>query len=232
LPPSWSSPKKKWRPASKSATESSRVKEKKAEGLIEAVAALERGDVIAFPTETLYGLGADALNAAAVEKVFQLKGRDPTNPIPVLFADRVMLGRLVLDVPSLAETLIAHFWPGPLTIVLPARREIPQPLVNAAGGVGVRISSQPIANELVQALGHPLTATSANPSGQPAARTVNQAKEYFSTNIEICIDGGSLTSITGSTVIEIAGDRIKIIREGDIARSKIEEVVDAERILA
>jgi L-threonylcarbamoyladenylate synthase len=206
------------------------VKEKRAEAIAAAVAALKRGDVIAFPTETLYGLGADALNAAAVEKIFQLKGRDSANPIPVLIADRRMLSRLVLDVPPLAEKLINHFWPGPLTIVLPARRDIPPLLVSAAGGVGVRISSQPIANALVQGLGLPLTATSANPSGRPAARTVKEAKEYFSGQIDIFLDGGTLTSKTGSTVVEIAGDRIRIIREGDIARSKLEEVLGGERI--
>ncbi|HKY07107.1 MAG TPA: L-threonylcarbamoyladenylate synthase [Candidatus Binatia bacterium] len=202
----------------------------KAEGLIDAVAALKRGAVIAFPTETLYGLGADALNPVAVEKVFQLKGRDPANPIPVLIADRNMLSRLVVDVPPLAETLIAQFWPGPLTIVLPARRDIPRPLVNAAGGVGVRISSQAIANELVERLGHPLTATSANPSGKPAARTVKEAKEYFSRLIDIFVDGGTLTSKTGSTVVEIAAGVVRIIREGDIARGAIEKIVGKERI--
>ncbi len=193
--------------------------------------ALRRGEVIAFPTETLYGLGADALNAAAVEKVFQLKGRDPANPIPVLIADRSMLSRLVLNVSPLAERLIAHFWPGPLTIVLPARRDIARPLVSAAGNIGVRISSQPIANELVQALGHPLTATSANPSGRPAARNGREARDYFSGQIDIFVDGGTLTSKTGSTVVEISGDLIKIIRQGDIARSKLEEVLGGERIL-
>ena len=193
--------------------------------------ALRRGEVIAFPTETLYGLGADALNAAAVEKVFQLKGRDPANPIPVLIADRSMLSRLVLNVSPLAERLIAHFWPGPLTIVLPARRDIARPLVSAAGNIGVRISSQPIANELVQALGHPLTATSANPSGWPAARNDREARDYFSGQIDIFVDGGTLTSKTGSTVVEISGDLIKIIRQGDIARSKFEEVLGEERIL-
>jgi L-threonylcarbamoyladenylate synthase len=208
------------------------VTETRAEALRQAVAALKRGDVIAFPTETLYGLGADALNPAAVEKVFQLKGRNPTNPIPVLVADSAMLSNLVSDVPPLAETLIARFWPGPLTIVLPARSDIPRPLVNAAGGVGVRISSQPIAGELVRDLGHPLTATSANPSGKPAARSVQEAKEYFSGQIDIFVDGGRLTSKTGSTVVEIDGDRIKIIREGEIVRSKLEEVAGRERILS
>ena len=193
--------------------------------------ALRRGEVIAFPTETLYGLGADALNASAVEKVFQLKGRDPANPIPVLIADRRMLSRLVVEVPPSAETLIARFWPGPLTIVLSARGDIPRPLINSVGGIGVRISSQSIAHQLVQDLGRPVTATSANPSGRPAARTVKQAKEYFSGQIDIFLDGGTLTSKTGSTVLEISGDLIKIIREGDIARSKLEEVLGGERIL-
>jgi L-threonylcarbamoyladenylate synthase len=216
---------------SKSATGSSRVKQTRAEAVAGAVAALKRGEVIAFPTETLYGLGADALNPTAVEKVFQLKGRDSANPIPVLIADRAMLLNLVSEVPPLAEKLIARFWPGPLTIVFPARRDIPRPLVNAVGGIGVRISSQPIAAELVQALGRPLTATSANPSGKPPARTAQEAREYFPGQIDIFIDGGELTSQTGSTVVEIVGDSLRVIRAGDIDRSQIKDVLGAERIL-
>ncbi len=156
----------------------------------------------------------------------------PTNPIPVLIADRAMLLTLVPEVPPLAEKLIARFWPGPLTMVFPARRDIPQPLVNGTGGIGVRISSQPIAAELIQALGAPLTATSANPSGKPSARTAQEAREYFSGRIDIFIDGGRLTSRTGSTVVELVEDSIRIIREGDIDRSQIEDVLGAERILA
>jgi tRNA threonylcarbamoyl adenosine modification protein (Sua5/YciO/YrdC/YwlC family) len=145
------------------------VNETKAEAFSAAVAALRRGDVIAFPTETLYGLGADALNAAAVNKVFQLKGRDFANPIPVLVADRDMLGTLVAEVPPLAERLIANFWPGPLTLVLSARKGVAEPLLNSSGGVGVRISDQSIATELAKALGYPITATSANPSSMAAS---------------------------------------------------------------
>lgn len=216
---------------SKNETASSRAKETRAE-IIAAVFALKRGEVIAFPTETLYGLGADALNTAAVEKVFQLKGRDAANPIPVLVADREMLFTLVSEIPPVAEKLIARFWPGPLTIIFPARRDIPGPLVNAGGGVGVRISSQPIARDLVKALGRPVTATSANPSGQPPARTAHQARNYFSGEIEIFIDGGELASKTGSTVVEPVGDSLTIIREGDIARCALENVLGTERILA
>ena len=217
---------------SKNETGSSRAKETRAEIVSAAVAALKRGEVIAFPTETLYGLGADALNAAAVEKVFQLKGRKAANPIPVLVADREMLLHLVSNISGVGEKLIAQFWPGPLTIIFPARRGIPKRLVNANGGVGVRISSQPITGELLKALGRPLTATSANPSGQLAARTAQEAKEYFSGEIGIFIDGGKLTSKTGSTVVELVGDTLRIIRTGDIDRSQLEGVLGAERILA
>jgi L-threonylcarbamoyladenylate synthase len=215
----------------KSETESSKAKETRAEAIAAAVATLKRGDVIAFPTETLYGLGADALNSAAVKKVFQLKGREFTNPIPVLVAHREMLFSLVTSVPALAEKLISCFWPGPLTIILPARRDIPPPLVSLSGGIGVRISSRPLATELVKALGCPLTATSANPSGQPPARTVEEARKYFAGQIDIFIDGGKLVSKTGSTVAEINGDTIKIIRAGEIDKTELQRVVGKGKVL-
>jgi len=190
--------------------------------LTDAVAALRRGDVIVFPTETLYGLGADALNSSAVGKVFQLKGRDPNQPFPVLVSDRSMLESLVWQIVPLAEKLMARFWPGPLTLVLPARPNIPKPLVNSAGGVGVRISNQLVAQEILKMLGRPLTATSANPSGQPAAHSVTQARAYFSGKIEIFLDGGELASRTGSTIAEVVGNKIKIIRAGEITKSELE----------
>ena len=190
-----------------------------------ALAALKRGEVIVFPTETLYGLGADALNFSAVENIYQIKGRDPDNPFPVLIADRVMLDILVAETTPLAEKLMAHFWPGPLTLVLPARNDIPRPLVNRRGGIGVRLSSQPIATELARLLGHPLTATSANPSGQPGAHTVLEAKNYFSAKIAIYVDGGALTSPTGSTVAAVDKNKLQIIRAGEISREALEVVV-------
>jgi L-threonylcarbamoyladenylate synthase len=188
-----------------------------------AVAALKRGEVIVFPTETLYGLGADALNDAAVEKVFQLKGRDPTAPIPVLVASEAMLGQLVDAIPPLARRLMHRFWPGPLTLVLRARAAIPKPLLNASGGIGVRISSQPIATRLVQALGRPLTATSANPSGKEPARTLLEAQNYFAGRVRTFIDGGTLKSRSGSTVVEVQDERLTLIREGDVAVTALEQ---------
>jgi L-threonylcarbamoyladenylate synthase len=207
---------------------SSRNPENAPESFEYALAALSRGEVIVFPTETLYGLGADALNSRAVDKVFQLKGRDRHNPIPVLIADPAMLDMLVAAVPERAKALMDTFWPGPLTLVLPARSDVPKPLVNANGGIGVRISSQPTATRLVAGLGRPLTATSANPAGREPARTVAEARGYFKGKIEIFIDGGRLTSKTGSTVVEVLDNEVKIIREGEIAASALAQAIGQE----
>ncbi|HEU4345342.1 MAG TPA: L-threonylcarbamoyladenylate synthase [Candidatus Binatia bacterium] len=214
---------------SRNETENSRAKKDTIENFSGAVAALRRGDVIVYPTETLYGLGADAFNQAAVEQVFRLKDRDSHNPISVLIADREMLHELVPQVSPAAENLMAEFWPGPLTLVLPARKGIPKPLLNATGGIGVRISSQPIASRLVEALRRPLTATSANPSGKEPARTVEEAKGYFRDEVKVFLDGGLLRSKRGSTVVEMVGKTIKIIREGEIAASQIRHILGDKR---
>jgi L-threonylcarbamoyladenylate synthase len=197
---------------------------KSPENLKPAVEALKRGDLIIFPTETLYGLGADAFNTAAVERVFELKGRNRQNPVPVLIADAAMLSVLVDEIPPLAARLMDRFWPGPLTIVLPARKGTPEPLLNRRGAVGVRVSSQPVATALVKALGRPLTATSANPSGEPPARTLEEARRYFAGPVELFVDGGVLASTTGSTVVEVSGTNLKIIRAGEISAAKLAAV--------
>ena len=199
--------------------------------LRQAIASLNRGDVIVFPTETVYGLGADALNPAAVEKVFQLKGRNPDTPIPIIVADQAMLNGLVEKIPWIARTLMEQFWPGPLTLVLPAASDTPKQLLNRTGGVGVRISSQPIVTRLARELGRPLTATSANPSGEPAASTIEQAQNYFAGKIEIFLDGGQLPSKTGSSVIEVIDGRIKIIREGEISLEQLAATIGSKNIL-
>jgi L-threonylcarbamoyladenylate synthase len=196
-----------------------------------AIAALGRGDVIVFPTETVYGLGADALNHEAVEKVFQLKGRDPANPIPIIVSDRRMMRRLVDKIPPIAEKLIDCLWPGPLTLVLQARPDTPKQLLNSRGGVGVRISSQPLATRLSRQFGRPLTATSANPSGRQAASTIEEAENYFSGEIEVFVDGGKLAAKIGSSVVEVIEDKIKIIREGEISVSEIAAIIGGKNIL-
>ena len=215
----------------KTETASSKAPNEALENLSAAVQVLKGGDVIVFPTETLYGLGADALNDAAVEKVFQLKGRDPRNPIPVLVADQEMLHTLVAKIPTVAQKLMDRYWPGPLTLVLPGRKNIPKPLCNPTGGIAVRISSQPIAALLIKGLGRPLTATSANPSGKEPARTLQEAKTYFADRVELFVDGGTLTSKSGSTVVEVIEDNVKVVREGEISASELQRFLGLEKVL-
>jgi len=192
-----------------------------AEPLSRALEALRRGEVIVFPTETFYGLGANALAPGAVERVVRLKGRQSESPIAVIVADVAMLKEIVTNISPFAARLIEIFWPGPLTLVLPAREGLPGPLLNRDGGIGVRISSHPLAASLVRELGCPLTATSANPSGKEPARTIQEAKSYFSSRLELFLDGGRLAGREGSTVAGITGDQLKIIREGAIRAEEL-----------
>lgn len=203
-------------------TKSSRVKDKNAEALFSAVQVLKRGQVIVFPTETFYGLGADALDPSAVERVVFLKGRNSDNPIAVIIGDRRMLSEIVTEIPPAAQKLMNHFWPGPLTLVLPAKKNLPRPLLNHDGKIGVRLSNHPVATKLARELGAPLTATSANPSGKEPARTVQEARTYFTDRVEIFLDGGTLPGRSGSTVAEVIENRLRIIREGEISSQELE----------
>ena len=193
--------------------------------LSEALEALRAGEVIVFPTETFYGLGADALNEAAVRRVASLKGRDPENPIPLIISNMEMLKDITTELPPLAEKLMHHFWPGPLTLVLPAKKGVPTLLMNRDGGVGVRISSHPIASALVKDLGCPLTATSANLSGKGPARTIEEARSYFSRQVGIFLDGGRLEGKKGSTVVAIHRDKLEILRDGEISPKELKEAL-------
>lgn len=210
---------------SKRETESSEKSGSNADVFSRAVAALRRGDVIVFPTETFYGLGADALNPAAIDKILLLKGRSADNPIPLIVADRAMLERVVEEFPPMAQRLADRFWPGPLTLVLPAKARLSAPLLNRDGGVGVRISSHPLARRLCRELGCPITATSANLSGQPPARTIAEALTYFSGRLTVYLDGGALAGKKGSTVVEVREGGLKIAREGEIGAAEIEACV-------
>jgi L-threonylcarbamoyladenylate synthase len=178
--------------------------------LPEAIEALRRGAIVAFPTETYYALGASALDPAAVERVMRAKGREPDKPIAVIVADRAMLER-VARVPAEAEPLLKH-WPGPLVLVLPAVPGLPEPLLSARGEIGLRISSHPLARDLVTAVGAPLTATSANRAGEPPPRTAAGVREALG-DVAV-LDGGATPGGPPSTVIGFERGRPVIIRQG------------------
>lgn len=183
-------------------------------GLARAALVVRGGGLVVYPTETLYGLGADALDADSVERLLEAKGRGADQPVPVLVADRAMLLRVAQGLSPLAETLIARHWPGPLTLVLPARPGLPRALVNARGGVGVRISADPVAAALVQEVGGPLTATSANRTGEAPPILAGQVALD---GVALVVDGGERNQ-QASTVVELLpGLGPRILRQGAIA---------------
>jgi L-threonylcarbamoyladenylate synthase len=191
----------------------------------EALGALRAGHAIVFPTETFYGVGVDALNPRALDRLFELKGREPERPVALIAADLEMVARMVKEFPPAARCLARKFWPGPLTMVLPARPGVSPALSNGEGGVGIRISPNPIALELTRRLGSPLTATSANLAGEPPARTLTEAWEAFGIAIAAYIDGGTLTGSLPSTVIALEGGRIKMLRAGAVAEDKLNQAL-------
>ncbi len=195
----------------------------------EAVSVLKSGGIVAYPTETFYGLGAIAFNDTAVQKVFKLKGRDRKKPLAVLVAGTEMLRMLVVEVPLMAQKLIDAFWPGPLTLILPAKAGLPSYLTGEEGHIAVRVSSHPMAQALVQGVGQPITTTSANPSGKAPAINVQQVKEYFQDRLEGVVDGGELKAGSGSTLILVEGGAWSILREGRIGKNAITKLLRSEK---
>lgn len=189
------------------------------------VGALKRGEVIVYPTETLYGLGVDAENEDAIQRLIEVKGREEGKPISLLVAGEEMLRRVAGPIPEPAFPLMRAFWPGPLTIVLPASERLSSVLTGPGRTVGVRVSSHPIAESLVESLGRPITTTSANPAGERPARTLEEARSYFGSRVTVYIEGGDLGHVPGSTVIEVWNGGWKMVREGPISRTAIESVL-------
>lgn len=181
-----------------------------------AVAYIKDGHVIAYPTETFYGLGVDVYNEKAIKKIFKLKQRDYGLPISILVSDYDMLLRVAKEIPESARQLIRSFWPGPLTIILTAHKSISRSLTTNTGKIGVRISSNPVATAIVRELGGPITTTSANLTSFPPSLNVKHILNYFKDKLPCVMDAGECEPSRGSTVVDVAGDTMAIIREGAI----------------
>ncbi len=182
-----------------------------------AVSVLNGGGVVAFPTETYYGLAIDPLNPLALNHLFSLKQREISKPILTLVDDRESLFSLVQDIPIIYEPLMQRFWPGPLTLIFQARVNLPSLLTAGTSTIGVRQSSHPFARQLLRAFGRPLTATSANISGHAAAVDAYEVKAQFGSKIDMVFDGGRTPGIVGSTIVGLERDRLKLIRRGGIS---------------
>jgi L-threonylcarbamoyladenylate synthase len=191
----------------------------------EAVAAaLERlraGGVVVFPTESVYGLGADATSAAAVARLVAVRGREAGKPILVLVRDLAMAEAMSATFPPVARRLACRLWPGPLTLVVPARPGLPEPLTAGTGTIGVRVPGHPTAAALVAGLGGPLTAPSANPPGGASPRRIEAARAHFGDAVDAYVDGGELPG-GASTVVAVDGDVVRVLREGLVPRAAID----------
>jgi L-threonylcarbamoyladenylate synthase len=178
--------------------------------------------VIAFRTDTFYGLGADPFNAAGVERVRALKGREDDKPILLLIADVGEVDRLILEPSKHFQQLAARFWPGPLTIIGRANTDLPEGITAGTGTVGVRLPADATVRDLVRECGGALTATSANPAGRDPARSADDVRNYFPAGIDLIIDGGQVTAIEPSTVVDATVSPPRVVREGAISAALID----------
>jgi L-threonylcarbamoyladenylate synthase len=180
----------------------------------EAADVLGKGGVIGYPTETVYGLGADAYNDEALEKLFEIKGREVDKPISILIGTMDMLEEVTARVPPLAVGLIQGHWPGPLTIIFEASKMCPATLTGNSGKIGVRISPNPIVQKLLEAFKRPLTSTSANFSGMPSLSDPHDLYRAFCGRIDLILDGGKTEGEAVSTVIDVTVSPPRVVREG------------------
>jgi L-threonylcarbamoyladenylate synthase len=184
-----------------------------------AVAVLEAGGLVAFPTDTVYGLGALAFHSAAVQSLFVVKGRPEERAIPVLLAEAADLHRVAADVPPAALRLAAHFWPGPLTIIVPKRDSIPD-AVSLRSTIAVRVPDHPVARALLRRAG-PMAVTSANISGEPPAGTAEDVLEQLGGRIGLILDGGRAPGGVASTIVDCSGPEPVVVRAGPVIAAQI-----------
>jgi L-threonylcarbamoyladenylate synthase len=187
----------------------------------DAAAVIRSGGIAAIPTETSYGLAVDPFNDQALKQLFEIKQRPSSKPVLVLIDDVQHLSRLTITTPAIYQPLIERYWPGPLTLIFPARLTLPSLLTAGTGTIGVRISSHQAASEICSRAGGAITATSANISGQRPARAVTDLIDSFEESIDLIVDGGELGKAPPSTVLAYRDDRLLLVREGSIALADI-----------
>ena len=190
-----------------------------------AIEVLRVGGVVAYPTDTVYGLGANAFDEAAVARVYEIKGRPRQQPIPILVADMAGMEMVAREVPEIARRLAERFLPGGLTLVLLKAPRV-SPLVSGGGDtVAVRIPDHPVPLALIRGLGAPITGTSANPSSQPSPTTAEGVRRFLGDKVDLIIDGGRCPGGVASTVVDATGTSPRLVREGAIPRQALEEAL-------
>jgi len=192
-----------------------------AEAIQTALEILQKGGLVAFPTDTVYGVGALAFDGKAVESIYTAKDRPIEKAIPVLIADAADMEKVGMDIPAVAYQLAARFWPGPLTCIVPKQPTLPE-AVSATETVGVRVPDHEVARALLRAAG-PMAVTSANISGQPSPSTAQEVFAQLGGRIDLIIDGGITPGGVPSTLVDCTGEELKVLREGPISLEEIKQ---------
>ena len=194
-----------------------------------AAGLLRRGAVIGYPTETSYGLGADAFNNVARERIFVIKGRGSERQLPVVLYGLDQLATLCAPIPASVRLLAERFWPGPLTVVVSLRAPLRQVLGGEAS-VAVRVSGLAVARELPRASGCPLIATSANESGKPPAQTADEVAEFFEPRLDLILDGGRTSGTSPSTIVDLQGVEPLLLRAGPVDFDEVRQALVGESL--
>jgi L-threonylcarbamoyladenylate synthase len=190
-----------------------------------AVEALRAGELVVFPTETVYGLGANASNPAAVRKIFEVKGRPPDHPVIVHLDDPRYLRRWVSHLPPVAERLANRFWPGPLTLILPKADNVNEIVTGGQDSIGIRVPSHPMAQQLLKAFGGGIAAPSANRYGRLSPTKPEHVREELGDAVKVILDGGDSPIGLESTIVSCLENQARLLRPGYITRSQLEQVV-------
>jgi len=185
---------------------------------------LDKEGVIVYPTETFYGLGASIFSRKAIQRIYRLKKRIPSKPLPIVISDFQMLEDIVVGVPPLFQPIVSKLWPGPLTIVLKGAPHLPEELKGASGSIGVRLTGYPWLRALVRHAGFPITATSANLTGEREISQPGKVIDVFRGKVDLIVDGGKTEGKIASTVVDLTGKNPSLIREGAIPFSQIQKI--------
>jgi L-threonylcarbamoyladenylate synthase len=194
----------------------------------QAVAVLKRGGLVAFPTETVYGLGADASNPAAVARIFEVKGRPSKHPVIVHIGDAGQLERWAREIPEAASKLAARFWPGPLTLVLKRAPGVGDGLTGGQDTIGIRVPGHPVALELLRQFGGGIAAPSANKFGRISPTTAEHVREDLGNEVDLILDGGPCEIGIESTIVDLSRDRPVLLRPGRVSAEEIEATLQVE----
>lgn len=190
---------------------------------------IRQGGVIAYPTDTFYGLGCDPFNSAAVERLFAIKQRERDKPILLIISDPWLVVWLTAERSERFEQLSQHFWPGPLTLVLRASDRLPSALTGETGTIGIRLPDHALCRRIVRAAGGVLTGTSANLSGQPSATTADAVASQLGAVLDLIVDGGKTAGGAPSTVLDVTQDPPRLIRQGAVPTDRLMALMQVKR---